>query len=60
MFYRKQTGHNRRCMCVCDCGSAWVGGLDYHIAFSKDNLAIETNETQMATASRSQSYGMLF
>lgn len=60
MFYRKQTGHNRKCMCVCYYGSAWVGGLDYRISFSKDYLAIETNETQMAATSRSQSCGMLF
>lgn len=47
-------------MCVCDCGGVWVGGLGYHIAFSKDSLDIETNETQMVATSRSQSYGMLF
>lgn len=44
--------------CVCNCGGVWVGGLGYHIALSKDNLAIETNETRRTC--RSHSYGMLF
>lgn len=61
MFYRKQTGHNRReGVCVCDCGGVWVGGLGYHVAFSKDSLDIETNETRMVATSRSHSCGILF